>query len=617
MSSPTPRLGLVLVEDDDTIGGTDSFKSKVNDALSKVDFTAGEVLCTSITRPITNLFPGLKIRETDTGRSYYNPSGTVGDWRLTQEDTVGSVGNGSIRPVRPVRPYGGDSAYAATASVTVRPDGVCLMVWRQGSNSGGTLDGGIYRATSSDQGRTWSASTLIASIATVDLRYPCVSMSRSGTTVYLSYHKAVSGNAGGGVFFRASTDGGTTWSAEVRVEAQSFAASTGPVVELDNGTLVIPWYGRGGADTFHSVWTSKSTDSGVTWVETKILNGQSISTDIQDPWITMRGQSGVMAYRYGGSQIGISTTSDNTANWSGVAPKFASSTLARPTIWWANDTTVACMYRRSSLGDGVLRLSRDGGASWMPERLLEKAWTTAGGFRSGGVAKLGPSTTICVFGMESSSATARVFTTQIAEGGAMTALGVVPAQDQAIVTGFDTTVFATQFDQADGALPYPWIALVGGVTVTAGEAASTAADNSPDHIMVNTSARDYTIDADIYTENGGGAGVIFRASDDSNFLHFEVSSDRTRARLYKRVSGTFTALVEVRGFTLEDFAYHRYRVVVRRGKIACYIDGIQIISNTLSSSDYSAFSARYGVGLRLNSNGTNINKCNRFVVTTA
>lgn len=38
---------------------------------NKLDGTSGLLLCTSSTRPVTNLFPGLWIKETDTGKHYY------------------------------------------------------------------------------------------------------------------------------------------------------------------------------------------------------------------------------------------------------------------------------------------------------------------------------------------------------------------------------------------------------------------------------------------------------------------------------------------------------------------------------------------------------------------
>ena len=66
MGSYTSRLGLFLP------AGTDAADiNTIIAAWNKLDKTSGLILCTSSTRPTTNLFPGLYIKETDTGKHYY------------------------------------------------------------------------------------------------------------------------------------------------------------------------------------------------------------------------------------------------------------------------------------------------------------------------------------------------------------------------------------------------------------------------------------------------------------------------------------------------------------------------------------------------------------------
>jgi hypothetical protein len=75
MGTYTSRLGLFLP------AGTDAADiATIVAAWNKLDKTSGLILCTSSTRPTTNLFPGLFIKETDTRKHYYLDN--TGTWSL-------------------------------------------------------------------------------------------------------------------------------------------------------------------------------------------------------------------------------------------------------------------------------------------------------------------------------------------------------------------------------------------------------------------------------------------------------------------------------------------------------------------------------------------------------
>lgn len=622
----TPRLGMTLVENNDTIGATGGFKDKVNAALNKLDSTAGVVMCTSTTRPASNLFPGMQAWETDTRRLIRNTTGLVGDWRVVQEDTVNSVGSGYVRAIRPVRYFGGVN-HSAFPSIVVLRNGTVLMVWRQGSDHSSTRDGSIKKAVSTDQGRTWSSTTTITTPPVgTDLRDPCVSLSRDGLSVYLVYFKANISLAAAGVYFRKSTDNGTTWSSEVRVEAQPYAASSAGCVELDDGTLVVPWYGRAPGDVFDSVWTSKSVNGGTTWTETKILNGQSLGVALQEPWISMKGQTGVMAYRYNtNASIGVSTTSDNTANWSGAVAKFGGS--GRPTIWWANDNTIACIYRRNQgqQGDAVIRVSRDGGVTWNPERRFEKRWAQAStlGMTYAGVDKLSNGATICVLAMENADNSSKLVVTYLGESGTATPFGAIPNEENAIKADVDNTIFSTNFEQPDGGLPYPWFAFGGSVTVTNGEATSAASDNVSDLAAVWANEANVNIEADIkHTGSQSGAGIIFRLTGSTTYMMFTVETGFTVWRLYKVIGGTATQIATASAAPAFG-AYQRLWVNAWEDHIMCGIGNFVYINFVHSGSETggnssSTFENGYWHGIKLNAQvtGPSANYCRRFVITS-
>lgn len=616
----TDRLDMTLVESTDTIGGSGGFKDKVNSALLKLDKSVGRVMCTSVTRPTTDLFPGIAAYETDTKRNIINPSGVAGNinWRY---EGMAAIGSGPVRTLRPVRPYGQDSVHSAFPSVAVLLNGVSVMVYRQGTNHVINYNGVVRMATSTDQGRSWSApTTIVTAPAGTDLRDPCVSLSRDGAKIYLTYFKANSSLAAAGVFFRTSMDGGTTWSAEVRVDSLPYAASSAPAFELDNGTIVVPYYGRSGAETWDSVWTGKSTDGGATFpTNTRVLNGQTATIHFQEPYGALKGQVVVMAFRYGNAfSIGTTVSVDNTANWTAGAARFGGS--GRPTIFWANDSTLACIYRDLSTGNALIRTSRDNGTSWTPGRLVETSRNTGEYMTYAGVDRLADGSSLVVLSLQSSDTSARLYFTYAGEPGAMTPLGALPSQDVVEAANLDRIVFASNFDQPNGGLGYPWYVVAGSVTVTDGELQSASADNVPDFPVIFTGYVDMDIEADLLATGPGpgapqtGQGIVFRMLSSTTYLMYTIETQGANIRIYKVVSGTATQLAVTAGFNYPFHAYSRWKVTARDREIRCFFNDTIVVSHVLSAPDQATFATGKFGGIKLNSQGSDIHKCRRLII---
>lgn len=638
----TNRLGLTHVEGTDTLAGsspTTALQGKVNAALNAFDGSVGRILCTSTTRPTTNLFAGIQAYETDTKRNIINPSGVAGagNWRTDGPDASGA---GTVRAYKPIRPYGGDTDHSAYPGVVVLRNNKVLMCWRVASTSSITTSA-FRGATSTDMGKTWSASFLLWNATSgIDVHDSQLSLSRSGTRIYLTYYKAASGFPNNGVFFRYSDDEGVNWSAEVRVDSVvSRAASSAPCVELDNGTLVIPFYGRLGSETWDSCWTSKSTNGGTTWqAPVRIINGESAADHRQDPFISMRGQNGVMTYRHGAtSQIGVSTTSDNTTNWSGATAKFAGT--GRPATCWVNEGVLACVYRSTANGDALIRSSRDNGANWTPPRLVEPAWNSTGGMSNAAMDRVSSDCAILVMGNEAATAQSRIFVSYVGEAGAVTPFGALPSQQDMAWDNNEFQMFATNFEQTNGTLtPYPWYVITGAVTVTDGELQSNSADGVVDIAAVYTGTNDMEVEAEINCGGTGtiqsGAALVFRMASSNSYLMLVVENQGVNYRLYKVVSGVATILerngdspgapfdynVGIR--TLPFNQYVKYKVICRERFIWVFINDQWITLNAsvpfpsamLSAADYATFSGARFAGVRLNSQSTTVHKCRYFSV---
>lgn len=613
----SPILGMDLPDGTDVVTA-----SQLSTALTKVDSGIGFRICTSTTRPATP-YIGQSIYETDTRRKLINMNGTTTGWRTLAADSAEIIGTGTLRADRPVTPYGQDTAYSAFPSVAALLDGSLIMVYRQGTDHSVSRDGVVKKATSTDQGRTWTAPVTIASApAGTDLRDPCVSLSRDGAKLYLTYFKGTTALAAAGVFFRSSTDGGATWGTEVRIDALPYAASSAPAIELDNGTLVVPYYGRSGAETWDSVWTGKSTDGGATWpTNTRILNGQTATNHYQEPWAILQGQTAVMTYRHGtAASIGVTASTDNTVNWSGAFAAFAGT--GRPMLFWVNELTLGCIYRRLSNGDSVMRKSLlSGPAFWFPERLVEPALTAGSiGMNYAGADRVTASSNIVVLATETSSTNSRIYITYAGLSGASTPRGSIPADSVAASSNLDTLIHGTSFDQASTTLGYPWTVMAGAVTVVNGEVKSASADNVPDLIRVCANVNDVEIEADIINREAGsaqsGSAIIFRMIDASNYLMFTVETAGVNYRLYKVVGGVATqlAIATPSPFSFPFNAWQTYKVIARGNLIQCFIGGVYWVVHYLSGGDYTTFSSGKYVGVKLNSQTTNEHACRRFVV---
>lgn len=262
----------------------------------------------------------------------------------------------------------GHSAFPSGAHLS---NGSLLVVYRQGRSHYARRDGFIRSTTSTDLGRTWSAPAIVIPPAPgIDYRDPSIATSIDGSTLYLTYFEATTSSSAAGSFFRSSTNGGATWTREVRIDPKlPSSAITAPAVQLADGSLVAVHYSKSAGESHDSTWLSRSSDNGVTWTTTRLIDGESAHRDYQEPYLVRQGAGLFLTFRWGNKDsIGSTFSSDSGATWSTPVADFPGT--GRPSSVWLADATIV-VYVRDSAGTFNIRVTRDLGATWGPSRRVQ------------------------------------------------------------------------------------------------------------------------------------------------------------------------------------------------------------------------------------------------------
>jgi hypothetical protein len=544
----------------------------------------------------------------------------------TYVDRQALWGNGAIRAIRPPRPYGLDTAHSSAPSICYSKSGTIYMVYRQGTDHFTLRNGVLKLSSSTNLGKTWTAPvTILDMTPTWDAQGQGISESRDGTTLRLVYFKASAANGAAGVFFKTSTNGGTTWSAETRIDSSlPYAATTDVIVEASDGTLYLAYYGRSGSETFDSVWIAKSTNGGTSWTSTRLANGQTASLHFDEPVIALTGTTAVMTYRYGGQQsIGVMTSTNEMSTWSAGVEKFPGTGKAHS--FFIGTTTLACIYRELGTGNAVMRYSKDNGATWYPPKLVDPTMYPGGWMLYSSSAKIADGVHLVAFAQErgdpgASPGTSRIYFTCVGHAGVATPLGAIPGDLVDAGTDLGDVLFATRFEQPDGTVEDPWSTVImnGAATtsvVTNGALAPSAVNTFTIPRVYLAGTPDVEIEADIFTTAGTGsaAGIVFRMVDAGNFLVFVLED--ANARLYKYAAGAATLLTGT-AFTNQFNQWATFKVHARANSIYCYYNGWQIVQHTLSAGDQTTYGSASYHGLKLfpSSGSASNHRCRRFVI---
>src|SRR4030042_1058174 len=147
----------------------------------------------------------------------------------------------------------GASEYPATAADS--SDRI-HVVW-QDDKSGSTE---IYYKGSTNGGASWSSAKRLTWTSGIS-ECPALAMG-SGANVYVVWHDDTPGTQE--IYFKGSTDGGTTWNSARRLTWASSDCWTPAIVKGSGNALHVFW-------SQDDIFTKKSTDGGASWSSAKML----------------------------------------------------------------------------------------------------------------------------------------------------------------------------------------------------------------------------------------------------------------------------------------------------------------------------------------------------------
>jgi hypothetical protein len=467
-------------------------------------------------------------------------------------------------------------------------------------------------------GRTWSSPATLLAIAGVDLRDSGLSESRDGTKVWLTYCKTTAAAPFNGAFFRTSTDGGQTFTGEIRIDNGATAACVAPIIECDNGDLIMPWYGTAGAEVWRSAWVARSTNGGVSWVSTRIVNGVTAGRHYEEPYIAKNGAILAMTFRWGAiDSIGFSSSVDDGANWAGGTQEFLGT--GKPNCFWVNSNTLAVIYRQRFWQSAVIRYTRDLGVSWFGEKEIERKLGLNGWMSYSDVTMVQRGVGILALGQEVSDTLSRIYFSAIGEAGVVTPFGVLPEEDVATAQNVDGIIYATNFDQADGVLGGQWTNTVGVTNVSNGVAApQTSGTQHISRIFVGTT--EYEIEGE-FQWNGAAAtgygGIIFAMTDGATYWGYlwDVSAGTPVLRVYQWTGGV-PAMKASLNFVRSTGTFHKFKIIKKDAHLACFWNDRNVLNYSMTSPELSSTAGSGYVGMTLQYSAGDLTTtwCRRFIV---
>jgi hypothetical protein len=239
------------------------------------------------------------------------------------------------------------------------------VAWHDARNTVNNYE--IYYKRSTDGGLSWGADTRLTN--TNNSSSELASVSVSGSAVHLVWLDYRDGNAE--IYYKRSTDDGSSWETDLRLTNNTFDSQS-PSLSVSGQFLHTVWYDN--RDGNYEIYYKRSTDGGTSWgTDTRLTNNSGQSWY---PSVSVSGSSVHVVWydgRDGNDEIYYKRSTDAGLSWGADTRLTNNAAISqRPSVAAAgSDVHVAWTdFRDGSDAEIYFKRSGDGGANWETDTRL-------------------------------------------------------------------------------------------------------------------------------------------------------------------------------------------------------------------------------------------------------
>jgi len=222
------------------------------------------------------------------------------------------------------------------------------------------ITGKIYYKRSSDGGMSWSADTRLSNDSSIAVA-SSPSMAISGSTIHVVWEDSRQNSE---IYYKRSSDGGLTWGEDTRLSNDS-SSSVMPSISVSGSIVHVVWYGGS-----EEVYYKRSSDGGLTWgVDSRLV--YNVPYQRAQTSISVSGSVVIAIWAdhrngYPNSEIYYKKSTDGGLNWGGdirLTNNLAKSVYPSASI---SGSIVHVIWADSSDGNWEIyyKRSTDGGTTW-------------------------------------------------------------------------------------------------------------------------------------------------------------------------------------------------------------------------------------------------------------